>query len=58
MDGEQQYRSCNVVDVLHLSTGGVTDHVAIMAALLHDTVEDTDTTLDEIEHKFGKEMRG
>lgn len=26
--------------------------------MLHDTVEDTDTTLDEIEEQFGGEVRG
>lgn len=29
----------------------------ILAALLHDTVEDTDTTFDEIEQEFGKDVR-
>lgn len=38
--------------------GGVTDPDVIMAALLHDTVEDTDTTLDEIEKQFGTKIRG
>lgn len=28
-----------------------------MAAILHDTVEDTDTTLDEIEDNFGPSVR-
>lgn len=28
-----------------------------MAAILHDTVEDTDTTLDELEEHFGTEVR-
>lgn len=28
-----------------------------MAAILHDTVEDTDTTFDEIEEHFGKTIR-
>jgi (p)ppGpp synthase/HD superfamily hydrolase len=32
--------------------------VVLQAALLHDTVEDTDTTLDEIEAVFGLRMRG
>ncbi|KFW87122.1 Guanosine-3',5'-bis(diphosphate) 3'-pyrophosphohydrolase MESH1, partial [Manacus vitellinus] len=32
---------------------GVTDIVVLQAALLHDTVEDTDTTLSEIEERFG-----
>ena len=33
--------------------GGVTDADVLMAALLHDTVEDTDTTFDELESHFG-----
>ncbi len=30
------------------SEAGVTDRLVIVAAILHDTVEDTDTTLEEI----------
>lgn len=30
---------------------------AIIAALLHDTVEDTDLTLDDVEHLFGPKVR-
>ena len=37
--------------------GGIRDPVVLQAALLHDTVEDTDTTLDEIEEHFGKAVR-
>ncbi|XP_076366894.1 metazoan SpoT homolog-1 [Tachypleus tridentatus] len=37
--------------------GGVTDLNVIQAALLHDTVEDTDTTFDEIEEIFGRKIR-
>ncbi|KAM6942656.1 guanosine-3',5'-bis(diphosphate) 3'-pyrophosphohydrolase MESH1 [Xenentodon cancila] len=33
--------------------GGVTDIEVLQAALLHDTVEDTDTTSAELEAKFG-----
>ncbi|KAF6714383.1 Guanosine-3',5'-bis(diphosphate) 3'-pyrophosphohydrolase MESH1 [Oryzias melastigma] len=33
--------------------GGVTDIEVLQAALLHDTVEDTDTTHTELEAKFG-----
>lgn len=33
------------------------DTPAIVAALLHDTVEDTSTTLEEIERLFGSEVR-
>ncbi|KAM4744717.1 guanosine-3',5'-bis(diphosphate) 3'-pyrophosphohydrolase MESH1 [Anableps anableps] len=33
--------------------GGVTEIEVLQAALLHDTVEDTDTTPEELEDKFG-----
>jgi guanosine-3',5'-bis(diphosphate) 3'-pyrophosphohydrolase len=35
----------------------VTDSEVICAALLHDTVEDTDTTADELEREFGAAIR-
>ncbi|XP_067829376.1 guanosine-3',5'-bis(diphosphate) 3'-pyrophosphohydrolase MESH1 isoform X1 [Heptranchias perlo] len=35
----------------------ITDVVVLQAALLHDTVEDTDTTFAEIEEKFGEKVR-
>ncbi|MGB3491505.1 MAG: HD domain-containing protein [Elainellaceae cyanobacterium] len=38
-------------------TAQVRDPVVITAALLHDTVEDTDATLDEIEQEFGAEVK-
>jgi guanosine-3',5'-bis(diphosphate) 3'-pyrophosphohydrolase len=39
----------------HLANvGGVTDEVILIAALLHDTVEDTDTTREEIADRFGE----
>ena len=41
-----------------LTTAGVEDVEVIVSAILHDTVEDTDTTLDEIEAEFGKSIRG
>eukprot|EP00026_Physarum_polycephalum_P014121 Phypoly_transcript_14597.p1 GENE.Phypoly_transcript_14597~~Phypoly_transcript_14597.p1 ORF type:complete len:210 (+),score=34.85 Phypoly_transcript_14597:99-728(+) len=37
--------------------GKVDDIVVLQAALLHDTVEDTDTTLEEIEREFGVDVR-
>lgn len=37
--------------------GGITDGSVILAALLHDTVEDTDTTFDEIDREFGPVVR-
>lgn len=32
------------------------DPVILLSALLHDTLEDTDTTYDELAHEFGKEV--
>ncbi len=37
-----------------LNVGKVRDSNVIVGALLHDTVEDTQTTFEEIEQKFGK----
>jgi len=41
-----------------LSSAGVSDEVVLLAALLHDTVEDTATTFDELEEHFGKRVAG
>ena len=38
--------------------GGIDDLEILSAALLHDTIEDTDTTADEIEREFGARVRG
>lgn len=40
-----------------LSEAGVTDVATLQGAILHDTVEDTDTTLEEIEQEFGTLVR-
>lgn len=40
------------------SEAKVTDLNVLMAAILHDTVEDTDTTFSEIEEHFGAVIRG
>jgi guanosine-3',5'-bis(diphosphate) 3'-pyrophosphohydrolase len=40
------------------SEAGIFDLNVLQAAILHDTVEDTDTTFDEIEKEFGKVVRG
>jgi GTP diphosphokinase / guanosine-3',5'-bis(diphosphate) 3'-diphosphatase len=40
-----------------LARMGVTDPVVLQAAILHDTIEDTETTPDEIEEHFGTEVR-
>ncbi len=36
--------------------GKISDSIVLCAALLHDTVEDTETTLDELEREFGAEV--
>jgi guanosine-3',5'-bis(diphosphate) 3'-pyrophosphohydrolase len=45
----------HVIDVARIlaSEGGVTDETLLTAAVLHDTVEDTETTFDEIALYFG-----
>ena len=35
---------------------GVEDEVVLCAALLHDTVEDTETTLEELHERFGERV--
>ncbi len=39
-----------------LREGGLSDESLLIAAILHDTVEDTDATLDEIRERFGAEV--
>jgi guanosine-3',5'-bis(diphosphate) 3'-pyrophosphohydrolase len=41
-----------------VSEGGVTKTAVLCAAVLHDTVEDTETTFAEIELRFGAEIAG
>lgn len=40
-----------------LSAAGVADAEVLAAALLHDTLEDTDTTAEELEQHFGARVR-
>src|SRR5262245_15564234 len=44
-----------VAETLH-SIGGVSDIPTLVAAILHDTIEDTGTTHDEIRELFGEEV--
>jgi guanosine-3',5'-bis(diphosphate) 3'-pyrophosphohydrolase len=46
----------DVANVL-AGVGGVVDVEVLVAALLHDTVEDTDTSPDELEERFGTRVR-
>ncbi len=38
-------------------TGGITDLVTLIAAVLHDTIEDTETTPSELDEHFGQTVR-
>jgi guanosine-3',5'-bis(diphosphate) 3'-pyrophosphohydrolase len=44
-----------LADVL-VNEAGVTDVEVLCAALLHDTIEDTETTPEELEREFGREI--
>jgi GTP diphosphokinase / guanosine-3',5'-bis(diphosphate) 3'-diphosphatase len=46
------------IEVVQLlwEVGGVRDSDVLLAAILHDTVEDTDTRPEEISARFGKEV--
>lgn len=46
-----------LVDIL-VNEGNVTDLETLITALLHDTIEDTDTTVEEIESEFGFAIAG
>ncbi|MHB1099272.1 MAG: HD domain-containing protein [Burkholderiales bacterium] len=41
-----------------VNEAGITDPVTICAALLHDTIEDTETTADELLEAFGPDVLG
>jgi (p)ppGpp synthase/HD superfamily hydrolase len=47
------------IEVVQLlwKVGGVRDMNVLLAAILHDTVEDTDTRPEEISDRFGEEVR-
>jgi (p)ppGpp synthase/HD superfamily hydrolase len=45
-----------VAEILN-RVGGISDLVTLRAALLHDTIEDTETTGEELEAQFGLEVR-
>jgi len=45
------------VATLIATRGGVTDLPTLLAAVLHDTIEDTETSPEELEAAFGAEVR-
>lgn len=46
-----------LADVL-ANEGGVDDEPTLIAAVLHDTIEDTETTVEELARVFGHEVAG
>lgn len=52
--GEPYFNHCEEVALLVASVGGTLE--MICAAYLHDTVEDTSVSLEEISHQFGAEI--
>jgi GTP diphosphokinase / guanosine-3',5'-bis(diphosphate) 3'-diphosphatase len=57
-DGEPYINHTLEVANLLRNVGGVEDPEILTASLLHDTVEDTATTFEEIEKEFGKVVAG
>jgi (p)ppGpp synthase/HD superfamily hydrolase len=49
----------HLIDIAHIlcCVAGVTDLVTLQGAILHDTIEDTFTTPDELQDVFGREVR-
>jgi (p)ppGpp synthase/HD superfamily hydrolase len=49
----------HLIEVARLiaQVGAIDDPVTLIAAVLHDTLEDTVTTAAELEHRFGGEVR-
>src|SRR3954469_15407473 len=45
------------VATLVATVGGCDDAAVLQAAILHDTIEDTDATAEEIEREFGADVR-
>jgi len=45
------------VALLLVDVGGVRERATLMAAVLHDTIEDTNTSAAEIDERFGSEVR-
>jgi guanosine-3',5'-bis(diphosphate) 3'-pyrophosphohydrolase len=59
-DGDQSPYINHPIALLHVLAweAGISDFAVLAAAALHDTVEDTATSLDELEQEFGPEIRG
>lgn len=53
--GEPYFTHCEAVYEI-LKKWGVKDEACLIAALLHDTIEDTETTFEQIDSAFGNEV--
>jgi (p)ppGpp synthase/HD superfamily hydrolase len=49
----------HLIDIAEIlaSVGGIADLATLQGGILHDTIEDTETTADELERVFGPEVR-
>jgi len=58
-EGLSPYINHPVAVAEHIGTlGGVFDVATLQAAVLHDTIEDTETSREELEQRFGAEVAG
>ena len=55
LSGEPYFES-HCVEVAKILANWNMDHVTIIGGLLHDTIEDTDATLEDIEEIFGSDV--
>ncbi|KAI8812758.1 HD domain-containing protein [Cladochytrium replicatum] len=55
-DNSTPYINHPIAVALAIAEAGVSDPATLQAALLHDTVEDTDTTIEELAQVFGDEV--
>ena len=53
-NGEPYVNHC--IRVSNLVKAYSNNNILIISALLHDTIEDTDTTYDELQNEFGKQV--
>ena len=55
LSGESYFES-HCVEVAKILANWNMDHITIIGGLLHDTIEDTEATLEEIEESFGSDV--
>jgi len=55
LSGESYFES-HCVEVAKILANWNMDHITIIGGLLHDTIEDTEATLEEIEENFGSDV--